>query len=367
MKIALFGGSFNPIHSGHIKIAEFAIKELNLDKLIFIPTATNPFKKKQKNVSAVDRINMVKLAIENKEKMTFSDFETKRGGISYTFETIRYFKKKYPNEELFFIMGSDLLGKLHKWEFIEEIASSVQLVVFKRTKKIAKENIKKYSIKVLNNPLFFESSTAIRNGALEQTPKKVNEYIGKNYLYAFELVHMILKKDPKRAKHCVAAAEFAVKLAKVLKYDAKVAYHAGLFHDIAKRFNQEYSYQLIKKYTKNYNQNNYPAHVLHQICGALWVEKIYKNNNQDLIRAIKIHTTLDLELTLLDKIIFVADKICDGRAFEGVQKLRKLALENFDLAFAKIVKLNYEFNIKKGIKLSSEAENIYQKWMLKNE
>ncbi|KUH47375.1 nicotinate-nucleotide adenylyltransferase [Mycoplasmopsis meleagridis] len=363
MKIGLYGGSFNPVHSGHIKIANLAINELNLDKLIFIPAAVNPFKKKQKNAPSHDRINMLNLAIENSKKMEISDFEIKRGGISYTFETIRYFKNKFKDHELFFIMGSDLLAKLHKWENIDEIAKKCQLVVFRRQKRIPTSNIKKFNIKVLKNEIFSESSTSIRNGFLEQTPWKVNEYIGKNYLYAFELVHNILKVDPKRAKHCVKAAEFASKLAKNLNYNVKVAYHAGLFHDIAKRFSEEFSYNLIKKYTKNFSKEKYPKEFLHQVCGALWVEKIYKNDNKELIHAISIHTSLDLELNLLDKIIFVADKICDGRAFEGVQKLRKLALENFDLAFKEIVKLNYKFNLDKGVKFDKKALEIYNKWM----
>ncbi|WP_029512490.1 nicotinate-nucleotide adenylyltransferase [Mycoplasmopsis iners] len=363
MKIGLYGGSFNPVHSGHIKIAKDAIKELNLDKLIFIPVATNPFKKKQKIASAEHRVKMLELAIENEENMEISLFEVKRKGVSYTFETIRYFKKQFPNDQLFFIMGSDLLPKLHKWEFIEEIAQNCQLVVFKREKTINKTNIKKFNIKVLKNPLYPESSTAVREGHLEQTPWKVNEYIGDNFLYASEILHNILKVDPARAKHCVAAAEFSAELAKTINYDAKEAYYAGLFHDITKKMSVEDSHKLIKKYVKNYKVEDYPDFVLHQVTGALWVSKIYKNSNVRIAKAISIHTTLAYELDDLDKILFIADKICDGRAFAGVQKLRKLVLTDFDEGFKTVVKTNYDYNKAKGVVFSKEAQEIYNKWM----
>ncbi|OAB48799.1 nicotinate-nucleotide adenylyltransferase [Mycoplasmopsis gallinarum] len=364
MKIGLFGGSFNPIHEGHLKIAQFAFEKLNLDKLIFIPAATNPFKKNKKYAPSSDRIKMIQLAIEDKPHFEISEFETKRGGVSYTFETIRYFKNKFPSDELFFLMGSDQLPKLNKWEYIDEISQKVQLVIFKRSNKINKINAKKYNAIILNNPIHPESSTSIREGNLIYTPEKVNEYIGNNYLYASEILHNILKVDPARAKHCKQAAEFAAELAKTVKYDAKIAYYAGLFHDVAKRLSESESREFMHFFGLDaYDKKTYPNFKLHQICGALWVEFVYKNSNRDLIRAISIHTTLDLELNTLDKILFIADKICQGRAFPGVQKLRELVMSDFEAGFKAVLKHNYDYNINKGITFDNEALAIYKKWM----
>ncbi|VEU75450.1 nicotinate-nucleotide adenylyltransferase [Mycoplasmopsis maculosa] len=365
MKIGLFGGSFDPVHSGHIKIAEFAYDNLNLDKIYFIPAATNPFKKGKKIADSHHRVNMLNLALENfKGNYEVSLFEIKRGGMSYTFETIRYFKNKYPNDELFFIMGSDSLAKFNKWEFVDEMVSKCKFVVYKREKNFNKINAKKYNIKIMNNPILEESSTKVRQGSLQYTPLKVNEYIGNNFLYAKEIVHSILSQT--RAKHCVATAEFAAEFAKIAKYDAKKAYYAGLFHDICKELSEQDSREFIKQFDKDaYDKNKYPKYKLHQICGALWFKYIYMNNDEEIYNAIRIHTSLDNELNTLDKVLFVADKICDGRAFSGVQKLRKEVMIDCFEGFKKVVKINYDFNVEKGITFTEEQQKIYDKWMEK--
>ncbi|MBZ4203895.1 nicotinate-nucleotide adenylyltransferase [Mycoplasma tauri] len=363
MKIGLFGGSFNPVHNGHIKIAEYAYKNIGLDKIYFIPTAVSPFKKNNKVAKNEDRVNMLELALED-SKMNYevSHFELKRGGVSYTFETIRYFKQKFPNDELFFIMGSDLLPKFHKWEYVDEMTQKCKFVVYKRTKNINKINVKKFNLLLMNNPITNESSTDIRSGQLNQTCLKVNQYIGNNFLYANEIIHSIL--SARRAKHCVATAEFAAKLAKSFKYDAKIAYYAGLFHDICKEMNEDSFRNFLGQFYFDINdKNKYPFHKLHQMAGAHWVRDIYMNENEDIFNAIYIHTTLSPELSVLDKIIFIADKICDGRAFDGVQKLRKIALENFDEGFKEVVRRTYHYNLEKGVKFTIEQLNVYNKWM----
>ena len=112
MKIGIYGGAFNPIHKGHIKIAEYAINFLDLDKLIFVPSFKGPFKKNIDLISGEERIKMIELVLQ--DKMIISAFEVNRKGVSYTIDTIKYFKNKYKNDELFFILGSDNLTKLNK-------------------------------------------------------------------------------------------------------------------------------------------------------------------------------------------------------------------------------------------------------------
>lgn len=363
MKIGLFGGSFNPVHTGHIKIAEYAYKTLGLDKIYFIPAAVNPFKKGNKIESAEHRVNMLKLALENfKGNAEVSLFEIKKGGVSYTYETIRYFKNKFKNDELYFIMGSDLVSKFNKWEYIDEMVASCNFVVYKRDKEIKKSNIKKYNLKVFDNPIYPESSTAIREGQLEYTDEKVNKYIGNNFLYAKEIIFAVASRE--RAQHCVYVAEFAAELAKTVGYDAKVAYYAGLFHDVCKELPEDESREFLSQFFEDaYDKRKFPKHALHQLCGAYWVKHIYQNDNEEIFNSIKVHTTLDLELSLLDKIIFISDKLCKGRKYKGVQELRKIAMEDFDEGFRRVVKRCYDFNIQKGIKFDKLQEEIYQKWM----
>ncbi|MBU4690313.1 nicotinate-nucleotide adenylyltransferase [Mycoplasma sp. ES3157-GEN-MYC] len=363
MKIGLFGGSFNPVHNGHIKIAKYAYEQLGLDKLIFIPAATNPFKKKQKNVSAQDRIKMIELSIYDcPENFEISEYEIKKGGVSYTYQTIRYFAKKYESDELFFLIGSDCLPTLHKWEFIEEITKTAKFVVFKRSNNFNKTNIKRFNLIKLNNELYEESSTAIRKGVLSYTDPKVNAFIGQNRLFAKEIVHSTL--TALRAKHSVATAEFSAKLAKANGLTYNQGYYAGLFHDICKEVPEQASREFISSFGLNgFDKSIYPRHKLHQVCGSLWVKYVYMINDQSIVDAIECHTTLKSNLTKLDKILFIADKICDGRAFSGVQKLRQLALENLEEGFKQVVIVNYEYNKSKGVVFDDEQQKIYDKWM----
>ncbi|WP_235670191.1 adenylyltransferase/cytidyltransferase family protein [Mycoplasmopsis pullorum] len=97
MKIGIFGGSFDPIHKGHIRVAQQAIKELNLDKLFFVPANKSPFKLKNKYASNEDRVEMIKLVLP--DKCEISNFEINRGGTSFSIDTARYFKNNFKNDE----------------------------------------------------------------------------------------------------------------------------------------------------------------------------------------------------------------------------------------------------------------------------
>ncbi len=131
MRIGLFGGAFNPMHNGHLAIAKTAIHEVNLDKLIFIPTGNAPHKKETK-ISREDRFNMISLAIEGEKKMSVSDYELKRDTVSYSVDTIEHFKNIYPDDDIFFIIGDDSYNELHTWKNPDKILGLCTLLVFPR-------------------------------------------------------------------------------------------------------------------------------------------------------------------------------------------------------------------------------------------
>ncbi|ADE19635.1 nicotinate-nucleotide adenylyltransferase [Mycoplasma crocodyli] len=358
MKIAIFGGSFDPIHKGHTKIANWCINELELDKLIFIPAFKSPFKTNRNLVDQNHRIEMIKLVLP--EKCEISDFELKRQGVSYTIETVKYFKNKYPNDELFLIIGSDNLPKLNKWKDIDELSKITKIAAFKRGKNINKLNLKRYNGILLNNPLFNYSSTEFKKGYLDVCDEKVIEYIGKNFLYAQELVTNML--SAKRSKHSFAAATFAAEVAKGNKLNAKISYYAALFHDIAKEWDDEEHKNFLTRF--GYDTAKYGRHEYHQLCGALWLEHIYKINNQEIIKSVRYHTTTNIYeqkvATELEKIVYIADKICEGRKFEGIQKLREIALSDYKEAFKLVLKRTYDFEKSKGTIFSDVQEKTYK-------
>ena len=115
MKIALYGGAFNPVHNEHVNIVRAAAEELGLDKVIVIPSAVSPHKRMSLVARGKDRLEACRLAFAGLSFAEVSDYELKRGGISYSYITCRHFKKLYPCDELYFIMGADMLRTFHLW------------------------------------------------------------------------------------------------------------------------------------------------------------------------------------------------------------------------------------------------------------
>lgn len=132
MKIGILGGTFNPIHIGHLILAEEAREKLGLGKVIFVPTYLPPHKETQDVARAEDRFRMIKGAIRKNKYFAVSDMEIKRKELSYTIDTLKQFKEKYPVDELYFITGSDLLKYLEGWKDLNEVLKMVKFIVATR-------------------------------------------------------------------------------------------------------------------------------------------------------------------------------------------------------------------------------------------
>lgn len=195
--IAMYGGSFNPIHIGHIQLAEYFLNTLSLDKLLIIPDAKPPHKSDKAMISAYHRFNMCKLAVNNINNIEVSDIEIKRKGKSYTIDTLRQLNVIYLNAQLFLIMGADMFLSLHTWKNFEEIFSRVIICAVPRQNDnidkliIYSKSMERYRIKsiVADKFMMNVSSTQIRNNIINSLPitnmvsKEVEEYIYKNHLY----------------------------------------------------------------------------------------------------------------------------------------------------------------------------------------
>ena len=356
MKIAIFGGSFNPVHKGHIAIAKYAIKELKLDKLFFVPAYKSPFKTKVKYVEAKHRINMLKLCLPPKSEV--SEFETNRKSTSYTIDTVRYFKQKYPQAEIYLLVGSDNVYKLNKWKQINEISNKVKITVFKRNDSFSKINIKRYKCILMDNEIYKYASSDFRNGILSNVPDQVISYISSNYLYITELIINML--DVKRYKHSISVGSYAAQYAKLIGADPKKAWVTGCLHDITKGWSNEKHRQYLK--SKKIDSKLLENYELHSLTGYYWIKDEYKLDDPEILNAVLRHTTLALELSKMDKIIFAADKICHGRKHPGIQKDRELLAKDFDAGFKKIVSVIYKILQESNRNLSQEQKDIYQKW-----
>ncbi|MFT3782928.1 MAG: nicotinate-nucleotide adenylyltransferase [Nibricoccus sp.] len=132
VKIGFLGGSFDPVHFGHLIAAQDALEQYQLDKLVLVPAAQAPLKPNDVQSSSADRFEMLRVATEWDHRFEISDFELKKGGVSYTIESVRYFRAVYPNDRLFWIIGGDQLPKMHLWRDIEELARLIEFIFLER-------------------------------------------------------------------------------------------------------------------------------------------------------------------------------------------------------------------------------------------
>ncbi len=144
MRIGIFGGTFDPPHAGHKKYADELKVRLSLDRLIVIPTSTPPHKEKVNSASAEDRLNMVKILFRNEADVEVSDMEIARGGRSYTYETVTLLHGIYPDDELIFLLGSDMLFTFHQWLNPDVILSHVKICAVTRSDEINEEELREY-------------------------------------------------------------------------------------------------------------------------------------------------------------------------------------------------------------------------------
>jgi nicotinate-nucleotide adenylyltransferase len=132
MKLGLFGGSFDPIHLGHLLVAQAAREEVGLDRLFFIPAAQSPFKPESKPTPADERLRLLRLALAGKAWCEIDEQEIKRSGVSYSIETVRDYAKRFSQAQLFYLIGADHVAQLPKWRDAQELARSIEFIVIPR-------------------------------------------------------------------------------------------------------------------------------------------------------------------------------------------------------------------------------------------
>jgi len=132
MKLGLFGGSFDPVHLGHLLVAQAAREELELDRLFFIPAAQSPFKPDSKPTPSETRLRLLRLALAGKTWCEIDGQEVRRGGVSYTIDTVRDYARRFPQAKIFYLIGADHVAKLPEWREANELARLADFVVIPR-------------------------------------------------------------------------------------------------------------------------------------------------------------------------------------------------------------------------------------------
>ena len=161
MKVGLYFGSFNPIHVGHLIIANHILNETDIQKIWFVVSPQNPFKKTTSLLNEYDRLHLVQKAVENDSRLRASDIEFLLPKPSYTAHTLAYLKERYPDNTFSIIMGSDSLQNLEKWKNAETIIREYALIIY-RLSGFEVENSIQANLQVMNAPLLEISATHIR-------------------------------------------------------------------------------------------------------------------------------------------------------------------------------------------------------------
>ena len=365
MKIGIFGGSFSPIHNGHLQIAEDCLIEMGLDKIIFLPNSKPPHKNVEK-FSFENRVEMLKLAIEDNEKFEISLVDENFSKTHYSYNTM---KENFCNDKdkFYFIMGDDEFLNISSWYEYEKFLEITSVIVFLRKYNLDfildknKDLIEKYDINIVKNSVISISSTDIRNRMNEKKsikyliPKKVYKYIYEDLNY-FDINK--IKKDLKeklsknRYEHSLRVADYCKRLAKIYKIDENRAYLSGLVHDCAK--NLEEFYMLNKKLNSDIifdTEEKDNENLRHAPIGAVVCKDLYGIFDEEILSAVRYHTIAKENMTLLEKILFISDKIEPDRKYDTVDELRRLADFDIDRAIVKFLNDSFEYLEKKSQKV----------------
>ncbi len=201
MRTGIFGGSFNPVHNGHINLAKSAVRELSLDRVIFVPSKIPPHRSADEYISGGDRLEMLKIACKGEEKFQVSDYELKNDRVSYTVFTVEYFRSLYPDDKFFLLTGSDMLLSFDTWFRYKEILGSVSLAVFSREegdRRKLEEKAEKLSeygeIYISDAVPFVISSTEIRK-KIEKN-QNISCYLDENVVEYIRSKRLYRREDP---------------------------------------------------------------------------------------------------------------------------------------------------------------------------
>jgi len=325
MRIGIFGGAFNPPHIGHV-LASSAAAELNsLDLLIVIPTGVPPHKSMPEgSPKRKQRLLMTKNAFSDTKKTKISDIEIFSDNNNYTIDTTRKLKKEYPDSEFFLLVGTDMYDSLNTWKSSEKLLKTVTPVLLPR-------DVVKISSSELREMLPLRKGREFLSDDNYAFIIKQRLYKAKpDFDWLRERAYQML--DPVRIPHVKASEAEAIKLAEHWGASQEDAREAAILHDITKKLDFSQNMCIIAEHGETlWKLGNHESKLLHSITGAITAKTEF-GVSDDVFDAIKWHTTGRAKMSMLEKIIYIADYIEETRDFPGVNQLRTAAYEDINKA-----------------------------------
>lgn len=387
MKIGIYGGTFDPPHKGHLYLANEAKSQLGLDELWVVVSGNPPHKDDSAVSGRLLRYEMCRIALLDESGIILKDYEMSRSSNCYSYELLQWIKESHKEDELYFLMGEDSLELFETWRKPEIIAKCANLVVAVRNddnktvesmRPLAKEIESKYDTRVFllktsNMPV---SSSNIRQLVKENKPidefvsDGVYEYIKYHRLYEenveYDLRDLSMRMQESlgehRFLHSVGVMDTAASLAMRYGYPVNIARVAGILHDCAKKYDNKKLLKLCGKYGLEVTEAEEKApHLLHAKVGAYMAYDRFGVTDPDIIHAIKTHTTGEAGMSLLGKIIFVADYIepLRDKAIR-LGEIRQVAFYDLDLATLMILEDTISYLKKNDFYMDEKTLETYE-------
>lgn len=390
MKVLLYGGTFDPPHNGHMNNLRAALELVQPDRAIVMPAGIPPHKAASATPGAV-RLAMCRCFTALSPAVEVSDWEIRQGGRSYTVHTLEMLRARFPDAALYLSVGSDMLLTFPQWCRWQDILGMATLVVESRRPgddgalAAAARTLERYGGRVLfaRAESYPCASSDLRTGKIPRAdwghylPPTVLQVIESNGLYreggprsqgrnhtmtceeAKELVKSRL--GHKRWTHTKNVKKMAVQLAERWGENPEKAALAALLHDSAKEMPRE---ALLQIFADNAiiaeNAPARPAAIWHGIAAAILAETRWGVTDPEILSAIRCHTTGKPGMSLLDKILYLADMTSEERDWPGVEELRRLEMEDLDKALLVALKQSIDFVKEKGGALDPESVAAYE-------
>ena len=384
MKTGIYGGTFNPIHRGHIHLLEEFTKRLSLDRVLLIPTRVPPHKAAPDLASGEDRLQMCRLAVGGRPHLQISDLELRREGKSFTAETLEELRELFPRDEFYLLMGEDMFLTVEHWYRPETIFSLAAVCATPRSLHgMGKLQMKQdeYQIRygarcfLEDIPYLPVSSTQVREWVrmgkdiTPLVPEAVADFIRERGIYRkgwetmdFSQLEGEVKTHltERRFYHSQCVAEEAARLARRYGADVEKARLAGILHDIMKDTAPEEQLKILTDsgiiLTDAQRRNR---KLWHALSGAVYLREKLGIEDREIVEAVECHTSGKGNMTLLDKVLFVADYISADRDYPGVEEMRRLADQSLEEAMVEGIRYTVDELMGQNLPVAAESIEAY--------
>jgi nicotinate-nucleotide adenylyltransferase len=356
MNKVIFGGGFDPIHLGHINMARLASKHFDAD-VIFVPSPISIWKEESAPIK--DKIEMIRLSIQGCKRFSIDLFEVSSGKEhNYSIDTVRYFRNKYPNDQLLYLIGGDQVNEFHRWKEALELSKLAKIIFMSRPNiELNEENIKKYNMTMVPGRMVEISASDIRSFHSLKLNERVIKYIEDNELYYIKKIKSYLK--PKRYDHSKAVANLAYDIAKKHHLrNSDLYYISGFLHDIGKEHN---GHEIMKKHYRRYL--DMPSFSFHQFVGSYIAKTDFNIQNRSIIKAITFHATGNAKMDRMGKVIYAADKIDPNRNYDSKYMIDAI-MKDVDDGFKLVLSENKKFLEENGKNINNRlTQNCFDYYL----